>query len=115
MPYPDLLNGSRLPDARITPASGPSSTISTPIPDVDQQIRALEAKIAGLPLYASHPGRNPAYGIYNSLTLKLAMLKRQQASAGNNGIPPAPEAGGTFLNQIVSDKIGLEDLTIPLP
>lgn len=113
---PPVPYSPRLPDATITPASGPSaSTISTPIPDIDQQIKELEAKLAGLPLFASRPGRNPAYGIYSSLQKQLAVLKQRQQSGTNNGIPPAPERGGTFLNQIVSDKIGLEDLTIPLP
>ena len=113
------LTGPRLPDAVIPTSSGRQlSPISTQIPaeqDIDRQIKELEAKIAGLPVYASHPGRNPAFGIYQSLTRQLAALRQQQISHNNNGIPPAPEASGTFLNQIVSDKIGLEDLTIPLP
>lgn len=106
----------RLPDATITqtPASGQSYD-SNRIPlnkdDRDRQIQRLKTVLAGLPL--NKPGLI-SLGIYQSLNKRLLQLTGG-ASYTNNGIPPAPDPAATFLNQIVSDKIGLEDLTIPLP
>lgn len=50
---------------------------------------------------------------------KLAKLKQQRSEAlggplAQNGIPPAPDAPGSFANQIATPKVGLDALTIPL-
>jgi hypothetical protein len=94
------------------------SRISTVVklPSVDE----LDRQIAQLQQQLARVTRGP-FGIVISTGLqsKLSKLRQQRNEAAGgplsqNGIPPAPDASGTFANQIATPKVGLDALTIPL-
>jgi hypothetical protein len=80
-----------------------------PTQDYDRQIAAIEKQLAGLPANA---------GLITTVLgagLKAKLLQLQKAKSGGNGLPPAPDAPGSFASQDVGARVGLDSLTIPLP
>jgi|ERR1041385_2053476 hypothetical protein len=99
----------------ITPSDERVSTVLKlpSVDDLDRQIAQLTQQIAGL----ANGGVSRALAA--GFQSKLNRLKQQRREAlggplSQNGIPPAPDAPGTFANQIATPAVGLDALTIPL-
>jgi hypothetical protein len=101
--------------ATIGPAStNISNEIKLPsVADINQQIADLNAKLAALPADISMQGL-ASHVLRSQYQNKIAALKQQLLGGVKTGLPPAPDAPGTFSTQIPTPKVGLDSLTIPL-
>lgn len=91
-----------------------SNEIKLPsVAQINQQIADLNAKLAALPTDSSLQGL-ASHVLRSQYQNKIASLKLQLLGGVKTGLPPAPDAPGTFSTQIPTPKVGLESLTIPL-
>lgn len=91
-----------------------SNEIKLPsVAEINQQIADLNSKLAALPADNSLQGLASKV-LKSQYQNRIAALKQQLLGGVKTGLPPAPDAPGSFSTQIPTPKVGLDSLTIPL-